>query len=170
MKCSQCGADNKDGAKFCVRCGSPLQEAQQTNEYSYTQQDAGSSNQQYQNDNQQYQNTSQQYQESQYRQAQPQGYNPQPQTTYYQPVVNESQLPPQYKPIGAWGYFGYTLLFSIPIVGLICAIIFSLGGSGNINLRNYARSQFCWLLIILILVIILGVSGALTFNSVFRGF
>ncbi len=63
-----------------------------------------------------------------------------------------SQIPEEYKPISMWGYFGYNILFSLPIIGLIFLIIFSLGGTRNVNLKNYARSFFCYLIIILILI------------------
>ena len=53
------------------------------------------------------------------------------------------------------GYFGYHLLFSIPLVGLVLLIVFSCGGTSNINLKNYARSYWCGALVILILWIIL---------------
>ena len=33
------------------------------------------------------------------------------------------------KPITMWGYFGYQLLFSIPLVGFILLIVFSTGGT-----------------------------------------
>ena len=56
-----------------------------------------------------------------------------------------------YTPLGAWSYFLYTLLFSIPIIGFIFAIVFAVGGTNRINLRNYARSYFCWLLITVVL-------------------
>ena len=52
-----------------------------------------------------------------------------------------------YTPIGMWGYFGYNLLFNIPIIGFIMLLIFSFGGTRNINLRNFARSWFCIILI-----------------------
>ena len=64
-----------------------------------------------------------------------------------------------YTPLGAWSYFLYTLLFSIPIIGFIFAIVFAVGGTNRINLRNYARSYFCWLLITVVLVIILLIVG-----------
>lgn len=72
--------------------------------------------------------------------------------------MNYYTIPEEYQPISMWGYFGYSILFAIPIVGLILLIVFSLGGTGNINLRNYARSYFCLLIIVGIL---LGVSFAL---------
>lgn len=56
-----------------------------------------------------------------------------------------------YKPISMWGYFGYQLLFAIPCVGFILLLVFSFGGTKNINLRNFARSYFCFLIVVLIL-------------------
>lgn len=73
-----------------------------------------------------------------------------------------SNIPEQYRPISMWGYFGYQLLFSIPCVGLILLIIFSFGGTSNVNLRNFARSYFCFLIVMTILVGVLfamGVAG-----------
>lgn len=52
------------------------------------------------------------------------------------------RLPGKYRPIGAWGYFGYTILFSLPIIGQLCLLIFALSGS-NINRRSFARMYFC---------------------------
>lgn len=68
------------------------------------------------------------------------------------------QLPYQYQPLGAWAYFGYQLLFSIPLVGFICLVIFSFDNS-NINRRNFARSYFCGLVIGLVIVVILLMTG-----------
>ena len=68
------------------------------------------------------------------------------------------QLPNKYKPIGAWGYVGYNILFSIPVVGLICLIIFACSGS-NINRRSYARSFFCVYILVAIVGIIFAVAG-----------
>jgi hypothetical protein len=67
--------------------------------------------------------------------------------------MDNYNIPREYKPISAWGYFGYNLLFSIPIVGFICLIIFSLDSS-NINRRSYARSFFIIYLLIAIVFLI----------------
>ncbi len=67
-------------------------------------------------------------------------------------------LPSKYRPVGAWGYFGYTLLFSIPIIGQIFLIVFALSGS-NVNRRSFARSYFCALIIFGIIVGIMIVAG-----------
>ena len=37
-----------------------------------------------------------------------------------------SKLPEKYRPLGAWSYFGLSLLFSVPVVGFIFLIIFSI--------------------------------------------
>lgn len=50
--------------------------------------------------------------------------------------------PEKYRPLSPWGYFGYSLLFCIPIIGWIFWIVFAFSGK-NINRRNYARSFFC---------------------------
>lgn len=69
-------------------------------------------------------------------------------------------IPEEYRPIGMWGYLGYELLFSIPCIGFILLIVFSLGGTKNINVRNFARSYFCLLIIALVLVILILIIGA----------
>ncbi len=68
-----------------------------------------------------------------------------------------NNLPDEYRPISMWGYFGYELLFSIPFVGLILLLVFSFGGTRNVNLRNFARSYFCFLILMAILITILSV-------------
>ena len=70
-------------------------------------------------------------------------------------------IPEEYRPISMWGYFGYELLFSIPCIGIILLIVFSVGGTKNVNLRNFARSYFCFLIIVIALVLILLVSGVI---------
>ena len=73
-----------------------------------------------------------------------------------QPYYSQPVVPEEYKPISAWGYFGYQILFAIPLIGFILLIVFSLSDS-NINLRNYARSYWCALILIfVILFLILG--------------
>ena len=68
--------------------------------------------------------------------------------------TNPDQLPPQYRPLSAWAYFGYGLLYSIPVIGFIFLIVFSLSDS-NINRRSHARSYFCGLILSVIIGIVL---------------
>lgn len=87
--------------------------------------------------------------------------------TYTTTTVN---IPEEYKPISAWGYFGYELLFSIPCVGFIILCVFALGGTKNVNLKNFARSYFCLLILVVIIVALLllfGV-GIASFTSLAR--
>ena len=74
----------------------------------------------------------------------------------------QNNIPEEYRPISMWGYFGYELLFSIPCVGFILLLVFSFGGARNINLRNFARSYFCFLIIVAVLVVLLAATGALS--------
>lgn len=72
----------------------------------------------------------------------------------------EVSIPEDYEPIGMWGYFGYEFLFAIPLVGWILCISFAFMAK-NINLRNFARSQFCYLIIYIIIVCILAGFGVI---------
>lgn len=72
-------------------------------------------------------------------------------------------LPSQYRPLGAWSYFGYSILFSLPLIGFIALLICAFSNS-NIVRRSFARSYFCSFLIVLIIFgvvvgIIIGVGG-----------
>lgn len=58
----------------------------------------------------------------------------------------------KYRPISAWGYVGYMILYSIPIIGLLFLIIFSFSDK-RINRRNFARSYFYIFILLLILII-----------------
>lgn len=84
------------------------------------------------------------------------GARPHPQVQFQSDTV---VLPDEYKPISMWGYFGYEILFSIPIVGFIVLIVLSINGK-NQNVKNFARSYFCFTIIVLILLVILLVSVA----------
>ena len=73
--------------------------------------------------------------------------------------ISIEDLPPEYRPIGMWGYFGYNLLFSIPFVGWIIALVFACGVTSNVNLKNYARGYFCGLIVACVVVFLFSVSG-----------
>ena len=65
-----------------------------------------------------------------------------------------------------WGYFGYEILFSIPIVGFIVLIVLSINGK-NQNVKNFARSYFCFTIIVLILLVSVAGAGA---SAAFGGY
>ena len=60
----------------------------------------------------------------------------------------------QFRPISAWGYVGYSILFCIPVIGWIIWLVFAFSGK-NINRRSYARSFFCHFLLLLIVFVVL---------------
>lgn len=62
------------------------------------------------------------------------------------------------KPVSMWGYFGYQVLFSLPVIGLVALVLISIYAK-NINVRNYACSFYCTLILtiaLLVLVLVLG--------------
>lgn len=64
-------------------------------------------------------------------------------------------IPEEYRPISMWGYFGYELLFSIPCIGFVLLLVFAFGGTQNKNVRNFARSYFCYYIIIMIVLLVI---------------
>lgn len=83
--------------------------------------------------------------------------------------MNKDNIPEEYKPISMWGYFGYEILFSLPIIGVILLIVFSLGGTKNVNLKNFARSYFCIIIIVsIVLIILLSVVGLDSVSSMLK--
>ncbi len=45
------------------------------------------------------------------------------------------------QPLSSWGYYGYDLLYALPVIGLIAMLINS-SQSARPDLRNYTRSKF----------------------------
>lgn len=79
--------------------------------------------------------------------------------------ITIDDLPAEYRPIGMWGYFGYSLLFNIPFVGWIIALVFAFGVTSNVNLKNYARGYFCGLIVFLVIVILFSMGGCSLLNA-----
>ena len=78
--------------------------------------------------------------------------------------MDNTNLPEEYRPISMWGYFGYQILFSIPCVGFIALLIFAFGGTKNVNLKNFARSYFCFTIILVVLFTI-AFGGAAAYSN-----
>ena len=72
--------------------------------------------------------------------------------------------PEQFRPLSPWAYVGYAILFSIPIVGFICLIVFSCSNT-NINRRSFARAYWIPLLIAVILAAVTIGGGGLAYMS-----
>ncbi|MBR1906555.1 MAG: hypothetical protein K6G24_03750 [Lachnospiraceae bacterium] len=81
-----------------------------------------------------------------------------------------NNIPEKYRPITMWGYFGYQVLFSIPVVGFVFLVVYALGGTKNVNKRNFARSYFCYLLILIVIMAVLVATGLVSqVIDMFRG-
>lgn len=137
MRCDKCGKENSEVSKFCVGCGTPMEKKAAPNY------NTSSDNQSYNSEK-----------NNSYAQGGGSGQKESPN------IVIQNSVPDSYTPISMWGYLGYEILFSIPCVGIICLIVFSLGGTSNVNVRNFARSYFCFVIIlIVILALIFGSLG-----------
>ena len=66
--------------------------------------------------------------------------------------------PDVFTPLSPWAYFGLSILFSLPVVGFIFLIIFSVSDA-NINRRNFARSYWCIYVIIAVAAVVAVASG-----------
>ena len=159
MNCCSCGAMLSDNAAFCTKCGAKQEKAIEApiiNEPVVTQPTASAM-------------------EPDTPYPHP-AYQPQPAPVEVTHTCNHRSpatvIPLAYKPLSAWGYVGYQILFSIPLVGLVCLIIFSCGASSNKSLTNFARSYWCWLLVlfvILLFVCIVCLILGISFSSLVYG-
>lgn len=161
--CIKCGARIEEGTAFCGKCGASLQSfppVQEKAEVHTGRENAAAQGQTAANPGPKPaaapggQNAGQR--PPQYGQPQPR-YQPQPAAYgmgYNIPIKNYDPSK-DYTPISMWGYFGYQLLFAIPLIGQIIILIFAFGGTKNINLRNYARSTFCLFIICLVVVLLI---------------
>ncbi|MCR5458211.1 MAG: hypothetical protein K6F14_09105 [Clostridiales bacterium] len=61
-------------------------------------------------------------------------------------------------PLSPWKYFGLEILYSIPIIGWIFLVCHAIGAS-NVNKRNFARSYFCFIVVILVFCLIVFLIG-----------
>ena len=88
-----------------------------------------------------------------------------------QPVAPvKPSIPSEYEPVSIGAYIGYTLLFGIPCIGLIVALVIAFSSNNKISLKNYAKAYLIMLLIVavitILLTVIFGVGIFSLFNSV----
>jgi hypothetical protein len=72
--------------------------------------------------------------------------------------------------ITPWGYVGYSLLFAIPILGLVMLFVYGFGEGHSPNLRNYARGNLLMILLVFGIEIVLMIFMAILGVSVFSIF
>lgn len=141
-KCNSCGAAITDNAKFCSECGAPVipnEEASQKinaeKKPVYEVMPALISNS----------SDSKQDAGTQQNEKTQEQYNP-----YITPPPPDSR----YATIGLWSYVGMMILFALPLVGFILAIVWAFEES-NLNRRNYARAALVITAIKIVISIIL---------------
>lgn len=166
MFCKNCGKKLEDGELCCPACGTPSERVNVTQEET---EEVGK-NTAGENPNTRQETTNQTvnqntYQQNAYPNAAAGTYRNQ-QTMYQNPPqqmypggfsgfpIRDYDPYMDYNPVGMWGYFWYSILFVIPFIGFIFLLVFSFGGTRNINLRNYARSKFCILIIVAVVLLL----------------
>ena len=145
MYCKKCGADNPEGAMFCRKCGYEIA-----------------------------------FQKKAPARGEPepirrQVRKPEPGTlrtmstpswSASAPMWGSAEIPEteddydEDHPLSMWGYFGFSLLFGIPVIGWILAVVLSCGVSGNTHLTSFARGIL--IRILFILIVLLGTFLALS--------
>ncbi len=148
--CTACLSENQDESIFCEKCGAKLLEEAAAPAYA-----SAPAQPQYQppvNNQPVYQNP---YPQQPYQAP----YQPQ----YQQPMqITEAMLPAEFKPVSTGTYIGYSILFSLPIIGFIMLLVTAFSSEKSKSLRNYAKSILIMTLILLIPTIIIMVfAGAM---------
>ncbi|NLY19202.1 MAG: zinc-ribbon domain-containing protein [Clostridiaceae bacterium] len=141
MFCPKCGANVPDGSKFCESCGYNVQQFEQSN-------------------GQESRQTSPQ---PTYSPAPTPEYQPQQQTYNYQPrpqpapayqnTVNITDPRDNVYSMGGW--LGTLLLTYIPIVNIICLLVWAFGSNTNRNKQNFARAMLIIGAVMIVISIIL---------------
>jgi len=69
-----------------------------------------------------------------------------------------SELPAECQPLSPWAYFGYEILYAVPLIGWIFLIIHAIGAF-NVNKRNFARSYFVIYVVVILAVLVCSLLG-----------
>lgn len=85
-----------------------------------------------------------------------------------QPPPTGDVAPPagsRYEPISTWGFFGIMFLLMIPLVNLLCLLIWAFGGCRKVNKQNFAKAALIWMLIGVILSVLIGIASFIFFSQ-----
>lgn len=137
MKCPVCGSINEHDSVFCAECGHKLVQPAPQPEVTV--------------------NPAPQVSPLEATRVIPQPIPTPTPAPVAAPVVNQPaapRIPPEYKPMSPWAYFGWSLLYSIPFVGFVLLIVMSFAPR-NKNHKNFTRSYWCGALVVLALVVMI---------------
>lgn len=134
--CSKCGTQIADGVKFCTSCGTQVVATPKTQQPPTPPPPPVAPQQPYQ----------QPYQQPSYGQP------------YQQAVYTE-------EPISTGSYMLMFLLLMIPIVNVLCLIIWACGGSNKRNKVNLSRAMLFWILIGAVISGIILFAGGMLFGD-----
>ena len=71
--------------------------------------------------------------------------------------LTAAQLPHDFKSLSAWGFVGYGLLFLIPLMGWVVAVMLACGATSRVCLKHYARGVLLsWALVLLVAAAVVG--------------
>lgn len=172
-KCINCGQENPNTAKFCINCGVVLPEPKEKNTAAETgsaPECSSSVKAEAVKEDEQERNSKKDCSDfNAYYQSQTCGGSHGSPSVY--PSDEQSRQTPtpdaainsvseQNRPLSTWEYFGYLLLFSVPLLGLICMIIFATGADKNKNLTNLSRAYLLIIVIFLLISVLLIGCGA----------
>ena len=149
MVCSNCGNEIREGQHFCTNCGTPVAvkagEPEDTNETVTTQTAAAEAETEAKAETEiKAEVGAETGAETNNHAAAATPEVCAAYSTEKSPAAIVASIPKEYKPMSIWKFFGFEVLFSIPIVGVIASLIFSLDVSKNVNLTNFARAKFLW--------------------------
>lgn len=152
MFCENCGTQLPDGTFYCTDCGAPTNREEVAVEEAVVtaEEPAVTTPEPAVAEPEQPVVTNNVYAQNPYAQT---NYYAQPQQPQAPITITEDDLPEEYKPLSPLSYFGLQMLYSIPVVGLIFMIIFSIS-RGNIHRRNFTISYWFPMIIAITIAII----------------
>ncbi len=144
--CGNCGYSLEDDARFCPECGTKTQEAPETATEEKKPEPVITPKAQ-----------NVPPVKAQITQPNPKPVAPQPvvpQPVIPQPAPTPAPVDKSNKIVKTGTFFGFMLLFAIPVIGFICAIIFSFAPKSK-SLKNFARATLIWMIIGLVITAII---------------
>ena len=85
-------------------------------------------------------------------------------------VNNPDQEPPpgsKYAPMSMGSYIGHSILFSIPVIGILACLFFAFA-SGNVNKKNFAKATLVFFIIGLVISVLIYFAFGWMFDTLIK--